>query len=71
MSQIEYNTNRANAKKTSRYSLLKDFDIAKIELIKITQDKRKQQSTGEKDKDKVKSDTVALCFDYGSLYPDT
>ena len=29
MSQIDYNTNRANAKKASRDSLLKEFEIAK------------------------------------------
>ena len=59
MSQIEYNTNRANSKKASRDSLLKEFDIAKKELIKLTQDERKQESTGDKDKDKVKTDTAA------------
>ena len=59
MSQIEYDTNMANAKKASRDSLLKEFDIAKKELIKLTQDERKQESTGDKDKDKNKTDTAA------------
>ena len=59
MSQIDYNINRANAKKASRESLLKEFDAAKKELIKLTQDERKQESTGDKDKDKVRTDTAA------------
>ena len=55
MSQIDYNTNRANAKKASRDSLLKEFDTAKKVLINLTQDERKQESTGDKDKDKVRT----------------
>ena len=33
MSQIEYNTNRANAKKTTRDTLVEEFEIAKKELF--------------------------------------
>ena len=59
MSQIEYNTNRANAKKASRDSLLKEFKIAKKELIKLTQDERKLDTTGDADKDKIRAKTAA------------
>ena len=47
MSQIEYNTNRVNAKKASRDTLLKEFEVAKKELVKSAQDERKQESTGD------------------------
>ena len=43
MSQIEYNTNRANAKKASRDMLVKEFEIAKKELVESTQDERKKR----------------------------
>ena len=33
MSEIEYNTNRTNAKKAFRDMLIKEFKIAKMELI--------------------------------------
>ena len=58
MSQIEYNTNRANAKKASRDTLVKEFEIAKKELVESAQDERKQESTGDQNRDKVKSDTA-------------
>ena len=38
MSQIEYNTNRANAKKASRDTLLKEFEVTKKELVNSAQD---------------------------------
>ena len=38
MSQIDCNTNWANARKTQRDSLLKEFNVAKKDLIKLTQD---------------------------------
>ena len=59
MSQIECNTNRANVKKASRDSLLKEFKIAEKELIKITQDERKLDTTGDADKDKIRAKTTA------------
>ena len=33
MSQIKYNTNQANAKKTTRDTLVEEFEIAKKELV--------------------------------------
>ena len=59
MSQIKYNTNRANAKKASRDTLVKELKVAKEELVKSAQDERKQESTGDQNKDKVRSDTAA------------
>ena len=59
MSQIDYNVNRENAKKASRYSLLKEFETAKKELIKLTQDERKLETTDDQDKDKTRADTAA------------
>ena len=47
MSQIEYNTNRANSKKASRDTLVKELKVAKKELVKSVQDERKQESTGD------------------------
>ena len=64
MSQIEYNTNRANAKKASRDSLLKELDTAKKELIKLTQDERKLETTSDQDKDKTRADTAAQVNNY-------
>ena len=46
MSQIEYNTNRANAKKASRDTLVKELEVAKKELVESAQDERKKESTG-------------------------
>ena len=63
-SQIEYNTNRANAKKAFIDSLLKDFEAAKKELIKLTQDERKLETTGDQDKDKTRTDTAAQVNHY-------
>ena len=59
MSQTEYNTKRANAVKASRDSLIKEFEIAKKELIKLTQDERKLDTTGDADKDKIRAETAA------------
>ena len=59
MSQIEYNTNRANAKKASREALVKELKAAKEELIKSAQDEQKKESTGDQNMDKVRSDTAA------------
>ena len=59
MSQIDYNTNRANAKKASRDTLVKELKVAKEELIKSAQDERKQESTGDQNKDKVRNNTAA------------
>ena len=42
MSQIEYNTNRANAKKASREALVKELKAAKEELIKSAEDELKK-----------------------------
>ena len=38
MSQIEYNTNRANARKGQRDNLLKELDHVKRDLIQLTQE---------------------------------
>ena len=35
MSKIEYNTNWANAKKTTKDTLVEEFEIAKKELVKL------------------------------------
>ena len=59
-----YNTNRANAKKAYRDSLLQEFKAAKKELIKLTQDERKLETTGDKDKDKIRADTAAQVNHY-------
>ena len=58
MSQIEYNTNRANAKKASRDTLVKELKVAKEELIKSAQDERKLESTGDPNKDEVRNDVA-------------
>ena len=42
MSQVEYNTNRANAKKASREALVNELKAAKEELIKSAQDEQKK-----------------------------
>ena len=64
MSQIEYNTNRANAKKAFRDSILKEFKTAKNELIKLIQDDRKLDTTGDADKDKIRAETAARVHHY-------
>ena len=57
MSQIEYNINRENATKASRDMLVKEFEIAKKELVESAQDEWKQEPTGNQNRDKVKSGT--------------
>ena len=46
--------------------LVKEFEIAKKELIESAQDEQKQESTGNQNKDKVRNDTatrILLHFD--------
>ena len=43
VSQIEYNKNKANTKKASIDMLIKEFEIAKKELIESAQDEWKQE----------------------------
>ena len=59
MSQINHNTNWANARKAQRDSLLKEFDMAKKDLIKLTQDERKLDTIDDADKDKIRATTAA------------
>ena len=67
MSQIEYNTNRANAKKASRDTLLKEFEVAKKELVDSAQDEWKQESTGDQNRDKVTATRILLHLDKDQL----
>ena len=45
-------------KKDSRDTLPKILKVAKEELVKSAQDEQKQESTGDQNKDKVRSDTA-------------
>ena len=59
MSQVDYNTNRANAKKASREGLIKELKAAREELLKAAQDERKKETTGDPYVDKVRNNTAA------------
>ena len=58
MRQIEYNKNRANAKKASRDTLVKELKVTKEVLIKSAHYEWKLESTGDPNKDEVRSDTA-------------
>ena len=51
MSKIEYNTNRANARKDQRDHLLKELDLVKRYLIQLTQEMGELDTTGDTSKD--------------------
>ena len=59
MSQVDYNTNRANTKKASREGIIKELKAAKEELLKSAQDEHKKETTGDPNMDKVRNDTAA------------
>ena len=59
ISQVDYNTTRANAKKASREGLIKELKTAKEELLKSAQDEHKKETTGDPNMDKVRNDTAA------------
>ena len=58
MSQIKYNTNRANAKRASRDMLVKESEVAMKELTEPAQGELKHESTGDENRDKVRNDTA-------------
>ena len=58
MSQVEYNTNKANTIRASREGLLRELKAAKEELLKATQDERKKEATTDPGKDKIRDDTA-------------
>ena len=62
MSQVEYNTNKANAIKASREGLLRELKSAKEELLKATQDERKKEATSDPGKDKVRDNTTSQLY---------
>ena len=59
MSQVEYNTYKANAIKASQERLLRELKAAKEELLKATQDEQKKDATTDPGKDKIRDDTAA------------
>ena len=59
MSQVDYNTNRANTKKASFEGLLKESKAAREELLKATQDEQKKEATSDPGMDKIRNDTAA------------
>ena len=50
MSKIEYNTNHANARKGQRDNLLKELDQVKRDLVQLTQEIGKLDTTGNTSK---------------------
>ena len=59
MGQIEYNMNRANARRAQRDNLLKEFDSAKKDLIQLTQEESELDTTGDTAKDELRAITAA------------
>ena len=58
MSQIEYNTDRAEAKSASKSKLIKELTVAKKELIKSARNEKEIGSTSNQKKDKVRIGTA-------------
>ena len=58
MSQVDYNTNKANVIKASQEGLLRELKSAKEELLKATQDEQKKEATTDPSKDKITDETA-------------
>ena len=59
MSDIEYNTNRANSIKSLRDNLLKEIQQVKKDLIQLTQETVDLETTGDADQDNLRTATIA------------
>ena len=59
MSQVEYNTHRANAIKSSCDALKMESKVAIEDLIKAAQEERKKETTKDANKDRLKDETAA------------
>ena len=59
MSEIEYNTNRANSGKGQRYNLLRELEEAKRDLIQLTQYTMELEATGDITQDNLRTATIA------------
>ena len=59
LSQIDYNTNKANTIKASRDGLLRESRTAKEELLKAAQEEREKEATNDPSKDKIRDETAA------------
>ena len=58
MNQIEYKTDRAEAKGASKSKLIKELTVAKKELIKSAQNEKEIGSTRNQEKDKIRIGTA-------------
>ena len=67
MSQVDYNTNRANAKKAYREGLIKELKAAREELLKAAQDECKKETTGAVISTWIRSETTQLLESSTSL----
>ena len=59
VSQIDYNTNKANAIKFSCDALLMESRVAIEDLIKAAQEERKKETTKDANKDRLRDETAA------------
>ena len=59
LSQVDYDTNKANTIKASQERLLRESKAAKEKLLKATQDERKKEATNDPGKDKIRDETAA------------
>ena len=59
ISQIDYNTNRANAIKSSYDALKLESRLAREDLIKAAQDERRKETTKDANRDRLRDETAA------------
>ena len=64
MSQIDYDTSKANAIKSSWDTLLRESRIDREELIKAAQEEQEKETTNDANKDKLRNETAARILYY-------
>ena len=58
VSQVDYNTNKANAIKSSCDALLMESRVATEDLIKAAQEEQKKETTNDANKDRLRDETA-------------
>ena len=64
MSQIDYDTRKANALKSSRDQLITESRVATEDLIKAAQEERKKETTNDTNKDKLRDETATRIHNF-------
>ena len=58
VSQVDYNTNKANAIKSSCDALLMESRVAIEDLIRAAQEEQKKETTNDANKDRIRDETA-------------